>query len=227
MSDSEPIFAGSGPPATVPARMSLAPDQAAAPPTIPGVISRPPTSREPSWPMVVGVVAIVFGALGMLAGGYGLFAPLLISRMSGFAANAPVDVFGPMERWKWFLAAINAVGLLLAIALLTGGIGLASKRPWSRALLLLWAVLKVPYALAMVSVTISMQRDQFAAMQTAGAPAAIGSAVGSVMVTIVSVVTLTWYLALPTFVLIWLSRRSARELVLRWRLFDVELPVHA
>lgn len=184
------------------------------PPTVAGAIVRP--ARESAWPTAIGVISIVFGALGVLWGLYGAATPWLASFFSGFTPDAPIDMFAAMRKWAWWLAGLNGACVLAAIALLIAGIGLLQHRAWAGAAIVIWAIVKIGLEVGLAIVTAAMQREQFqaiAAGSRSGMPASIADSV--------SIVTLVLFIgmfcAFPVFMLIWFFRRNVRETIAKWQ----------
>ena len=99
------------------------------PPTMPGAIAHP--AREAMWPTPLGVIAILFGAGGVLMSVYGAATPWLMGFFEGFTARGPIDAASLMMKWAWWLAGLNALGVVVAGVLLFAGIGLLRRRAWS------------------------------------------------------------------------------------------------
>ncbi|UCD29964.1 MAG: hypothetical protein JSV03_05675, partial [Planctomycetota bacterium] len=100
------------------------------PPTVPGEMVMPaPTS---TWPTVVGIIAIVLGALGILGGIWGavfsLFGPITIMPMP-----QSQTMFEEAMRDSIVWAMVSGLlGMGAAILLLVAGIGVVKRRVWSR-----------------------------------------------------------------------------------------------
>ncbi len=193
------------------------PPQPIAPPIVAGPLGRPPS--RPVWPTPIGIISIVFGASGVLASVYGVAAPWLFSRMSWTpstpAASIEFDPFSAMRKWAISMTVVNGLGVLVAAILLAGGIGLLQRKTWSATLLFWWAIVRIPLAIALTVVTIGMQQEQMSEMsQQPGA--AIPAAFVSGFVWFGSILSIAWYCAYPTFLLIWLTRPAVRAEVKKW-----------
>jgi hypothetical protein len=195
-----------------------------APPTIAGPLGKPP--RAVVWPVPIGIIAIVFGVSGALLSLYSAFAPWLMSGMSSWTMHTPntttdFDPFAAMRHWAISVAVVHGSGVLIAAMLLWGGIGLLMRRAWSATLLLCWAIIRIPMAFAVTVVATGMQQEQMAAMTAqSGLGGPGGAAAGAFMsgfVWLGAIILIAWYCALPTFMIIWLTRPGVRRDVLLWR----------
>ncbi len=191
-----------------------------APPITAGPISI--RAEAPAWPTVIGIIAIVLGAGGVLGGLWGILTPFVMGRFKGLAAAGGPDIFAGITRWGPWLSVLSGVSALVAGMLLLGGIGMAKRRGWSGRMLVAWAIAKVLFAIPMVIVTALMQRDQMSAAfssmgknSTPPPPGLVGAMSSGIMVVTV-VLSLAWYWAFPLFVLIWLARRPHRALMATW-----------
>lgn len=96
-------------------------------------------AEPPGWPKIVGIVSIVFGALGLTCGGCGLLGQgmqSLIPEMEDVAKQP--QVMAPILTFS-----LLALALLLSILLLIAGIMTLLRKPIGRPLHLLYAVLKI------------------------------------------------------------------------------------
>lgn len=89
-----------------------------APPTQPGELSV--TARQPVWPNVVGVIAIVLASLAILGGVWELVSRYFLGNMMGLFGNVQMrDVMDQL--WSW-VAIYTALLAVLGFQLLYGGI---------------------------------------------------------------------------------------------------------
>ena len=93
------------------------------------------------WPVVIGVIAAVFGGFGMLGGLINMASPLLMSIVPRMPAGQP-DPVGGMAGWGPWLVGIGIVTTLVGGLLLMGAITLLRRHHTSRPILLWWAVVK-------------------------------------------------------------------------------------
>jgi hypothetical protein len=179
-----------------------APGPSAAPPTSPGVV----TALKPAstWPMVVGIIAVVLGGFGILGGIWGIVAPLIMGRMFA-AASQDVQMIDPAIGLP-----LAVLGLALACMLAAGGIGLLRRRRWAVPVLLWWSWLKVVFSTASLLITIPVTLK---AVDAAGA----NSPMPMMPIIMASLVLgLLWAWALPVFIIIWFRRGVIRGEVAGW-----------
>ncbi|MHC5003962.1 MAG: hypothetical protein ACYTJ0_12640 [Planctomycetota bacterium] len=184
------------------------------------------------WPVVIGTLAIVFGAGSML--GYGCLGTagmLMISVMSTsfeqMAQSNPqmqiqVAQFDVLSNYMVPSLVSNLVAGLLGIVLLIGGIGVVGRRSYGAKATVVWAILKMLYALPAVYLAYRMGMDQFEAMEEAAAgqnvPAAAGGVFSFLRIfgPVGAVLQMLWLWALPLFLLIWFARMKVRTEVATW-----------
>lgn len=177
-----------------------------------------PTFDEPAsrstWPTVVGVVSIVFGGLGVV----GAIATPFTAGMAPPDANMPP----PPEGAALFIqGAQNCLALILAVVLLTGGIGLLQRRGWSRPTLMGWSIAKlILVAIGIVVGFLGGGAAQIEQMNQQFADAGMDFAVSQGMVITATIVSAIWFAAWPIFLLIWFSRGTIKNEVDAWREAD-------
>lgn len=184
-----------------------------APPTQPGPIVPVEPAR---WPNVLGIVSIVFGALGALQGCSGVASAVI---MPIFMRGMPAEARAPVDAtaaWGPWLIALGASQALVAIGLLVAGILVLTRKPGGARLLAVWGVVRMIVVVFGAVVTFRMQRDMMASMAQSGRLPAFFPGLASLMGAFGVVFTLAWGFALPVFVLIWLRLRSVRAEIARW-----------
>ena len=198
----------------------MSPPTPMTPPTDAGAIPPKPSS----WPMVIGIIAIIFGSLATLQGCMGLGWPALAAL---FTSALPEEQAGMMDATKSLtpLMMISA-GLTMAIAivLLIGGIGLTKRSPRSPKTCRIWAGLKMLLVVYSSIIGFLVQQAQMEAMrrmleEDPNAPAAMLGVFGTVMAVIgpaIFVFAIVWGWALPVFMLIWFSRRKIKAEIAHW-----------
>jgi hypothetical protein len=98
--------------------------------------------ERPKWPKVIGIISIVFGALGLTCGGIGLVAaPLSAGLMENALEGDPLP-YG-ME-FTGVDYAIGGVGLVMSVVLLIAGITAVTRRPLTRSLHLIYGACGIP-----------------------------------------------------------------------------------
>ena len=189
----------------------------------------PPTDaaispKPSSWPMVIGIIAIILGSLATLGGCIGLGS----SAMFGlFASAMPEEQKEMMDATKAFapLMMISAgLTMPVAIVLLIGGIGLTKRSPRSPKTCRIWAGLKMLLVVYTSIVTFLSSQAQMEAMQrmleedpnTAGAMSGFFGTLMAIIGPVILVFAIVWGWALPIFMLIWFSRRKIKAEVAQW-----------
>jgi len=188
--------------------------QPSAPPTAPGPITE--LRGKASWPTIIGIIAIVFGAGGMLGALLGS-----ASMIFGELLTMP-GIFGqpamPEGGWRLLFAALLAVSFFVALMLLFGGIYLNYRLKRGARLCKVWAVTKV--ILVVISTVLGFvnapatMREAMAA-QPGGSPP-FGDAFIYAMMGVGICFGLVWGWALPVFMLIWFSRKKIKAEVAEW-----------
>ena len=122
---------------------------------------------------VFGILNVVFGAIGLICGGFG-FLTLMVMQSSSDMGNAIQCAMSAQYSGGYMTAVI---GLLLNIFLLTCGIGLLKERNWGRTWSLGYAVLGIIHAaVGAIGAVIFAQAGQAAIVASFGA--IIGTAIG-------------------------------------------------
>ncbi len=182
-----------------------------APPTQPGAIAAP--ARPSNWPTVIGIIAIVLGAGGILGGVWGAAAPVLMGWFSWAMVPGQAE---SLQAWLPWTISTSLVSAAVAILLLLGGIKLVKRSPAAPGLLRTWAILKLPLAVVLTIVGIMVQKEQFEVVQGSTTAIPMGSAFFDIMAVFGVVFSVFWYGALPVFILIWFARKKARAEVAGW-----------
>jgi len=187
-------------------------------PNVPPMQAMPPqpSVRPPTWHTPIGVICIVFGALGALNGCFGLLITPFMGRFQEkLAETGSFPEFGYPEEWMPVGMTLSGVTLLVAGMLILVGARIVQRRRSAVSLARWWCAIKMVLVVATVVVQYFMMREQFDAMatNTPNAPPAstyrIGFLVGSIF-------GIAWGWALPLFLLIWFSREKIRAQVAEW-----------
>lgn len=179
-------------------------------------------AEPPKWPKVVGIISIVWAALGITCAGIGLgwlaYMPTFMENMAK-SANVPPPPPMNVPPAMW---AISAVSIGATVLLIVAGISTLARSPRGRTLHLAYAVLAILLFFPSTYVNMQMQTDYqkdmavyaeqhpdspFAAQARQGPAQVIGKIVGLVVGAIMG---LTW----PLFCLLWftLSKRGTSSM---------------
>lgn len=189
-------------------------DPPQAPPTRPGEL-RLRTQRA-TWPTVLGIIAVVLAALGIVSrlGSLGMLL-LMRSMFAGMDDEFHPATAGPFsDQWLAWTVVEYSLGAGLAIWLLLAGIGLLQRRRWSPLAINFWAWSNIVFLLGEAILRFFVQRDQLAALQQRG-----GAGPGAMTLSLIFA-TLPWLLiglAFPVVCLIVLNLASSRREVETWR----------
>lgn len=195
------------------------PYQPVTPPTEPVPIVR----RElgSTWPGVIGAIAIVFGALGILNGLMAMASPFFVNMMGNMGGQT-TGMVETMKSWMWWVILSGVLTIVVASVLLAAGIGVVRRRAWGAKTMLVWAVLKFVWGGISVAGGVLMQMEQMKAMQAQtaspgqGVPAAMMTGMTDMVMIFGLGFGLLWAWALPVFVLIWFMRPKIRAEVRAW-----------
>lgn len=184
-----------------------------APPIQPGTIAAP--ARLSNWPSVVGTIAIVLGAGGILLNVWTGLAPLLIRWFQPFMLPGQVQA---MNDWLTWTLATTLVAAALAVLLFIGGIRLVRRSQSAPGILRVWAVLRMLGGLFATIVAALAQQAQFQAIQSSSSAVALpmGSSLGHLMLFLGLAFGLAWAWAMPVFVLVWFARGKIKSDVAGW-----------
>lgn len=191
------------------------------PPPIPPIQPGPMVSAKPAsnWPTVIGIIAMVFGGLGILGGAWGVVGSLMPGLLH-FAAGPENRMFEVMSKWTTWNVAMSIITITVAALLLTAGIKLLKRRPdapgWCRT----WAVVKILLVLVVGIVNYFYQQDLYAAMEDTQGPGGRPAMAFPVMKAVAAAsvaFSLLWGWALPVFMLIWFGRQKIKAETADWR----------
>ncbi len=177
---------------------------------------RPPSS----WPKVVGIICLVFGIIAAALGLLGAATSDVQIRMLE-ELGTPSDLF---DRHMVAVKILPAVAGLLGLVAVIGSILLIMRRKAGWSILLLWAGLKIAYALGQAPFTAAMQKEimpyqlkMLNQMQAnSGKTAAPPVPLIEVATSMAQVFSVLWYCALPIFILIFFLRKKVRDEVDGW-----------
>lgn len=193
-------------------------ESSTAPPTEPGEVQalRPPES----WPSAIGILGIIFAALGILGGACGVGGALL---GTVFAGVVPEEARAQMEASMRYALpypvlqwGVQFVELVLAIVLLVGSIQILRRSRAGRGTLIAfsWLDLVANFLGAGVGLFVlqaqeAMLRDNPDLARQAGA---LGPGAGMAMLAGGFILACVW----PVFLIIWFNREKVRDDIDRW-----------
>jgi hypothetical protein len=168
---------------------------------------------RPKWPLVIGIISIIWGGLWLLCGGLGLaFLPFSANLMERALEGDPVPYGIVPTATDYTIAVLGVLGSLL---LLFAGIMAVSRRPLTRPLHLVYGVITIPLSLwsymnQMSKAALNAKwAEEFpnnpmaAGMGADSTQAAAGQVVGLVMTILLGV-------CIPLFYLIWFGLIKTR-----------------
>ncbi|MEX2218940.1 MAG: hypothetical protein WD749_09290 [Phycisphaerales bacterium] len=183
----------------------------------------PPPSGPTTWPMVIGIIAIVLGSLGLLSSCAGIAGPLFVKFAAamaeeGGAKESEMVALRGIEQYMGLLILDSILGLVAAALLLVAGIGLLKRTAWSPRAMVIWAIGKIPLVVFATVVGYLVNQAQFEAMandpqQKTPVPAGLMEAIAAGS----AVFTFIFGIALPIFVLVWFTRAKVRAETAGWR----------
>lgn len=183
------------------------------PPTRPVAPSGPPPMPATRWPIIVGVIAIVLGALGVLNSMFQLAMPVL----ARFAASlGPLGAMATSGVARYSMP--NTVASILAGTVWSGcvvlGIRLVRRRPLSNAFIVAWVVLRFASVVLVAMVGYFIQVRSFEGVtQGSGRPSpAFFQLVAALGVATNLVFNSIW----PAFLLWWFAREPIRAEIHAW-----------
>jgi len=160
----------------------------------------------------LGILAIVFGVLGILTGVCTTFSAQILQAFFGMLPSTPEgqEAMAAVKESAWTNYIFGPISVALAVMLLIAGIRLTRRLKSGVDLSVKWAIAKLAYALIsggigvaqMMGTSHSDDEAVQAAAQTGGI---IGGCIGIV-----------WVCALPVFMLIWFNRQSIKDEVAGW-----------
>ncbi len=190
------------------------------PPPLPTHISATPGS---GWPKTLGIITMVFGALGSLGGLVSVINPFLLrkqleSYVQMGADAAAVDAY--IDKMVPYQITLSVLTFTAGLLLLAGGITLLKKRVIAVKLLLAWGVYKIGIGIHTTIQGFPMAREQMEIMQSSNAfggdaAESIGQ-ITSIATTFGLIASLVWVAVLPVFLFVWFSRAKIREQVKAW-----------
>ncbi len=175
-----------------------------------------PAPAGSSWPDVMGIIAIILGAIGILSKMGAIFYPFIRPVAVGFISRS--DLPGTIESFLGFLPdpmvvmLSGMVEMALAALLLAGGIFLKNRRRLGVLLLKIWAWISIPWAVletGLAHVLVQRMLPRLPHIQGVEIPLGGFIQAGIFFGLIIS-------LAVPIFALAWFGSRSTSAEVADW-----------
>jgi uncharacterized membrane protein len=162
--------------------------------------------NRPKWPVVIGIISIIWGGLWLLCGGLGLaFLPFSASLVEPALEGDPLP-YGMVPTATDYI--IGTIGIIGSLLLLFAGIMAVSRRPLTRPLHLVYGIIAIPLSLwsymnQMSKAALNAEwakefpdNPMAAGMSADSGQVAVGQIVGLVMTILLGV-------CIPLFYLIW------------------------
>ena len=185
----------------------------------PPTLSSMPRPR-PAWPIVIGVISVVYASLMMLCNLGAVFTPQFYGWFAQMAAHAG-QPDAALEIEAEVAARIAAAYIILASAglansvwLLLGAIALLRRRAWSRNALRGWSVAELVLLVLQLAMLIYSTREVAEIMQQRGLAQEIDALWMENIVYICILIPLS--AAWPVFLLIWFTRAKIRQQAASW-----------
>ena len=203
------------------------PPPPAAPPTAPGMLAIP--DRPAAWPSVVGIICIVFGALGVIGGLWGIASHVMMMlgtmpvQTMGAGAAGP-EILPTIKAMMPMMVAGEVLKFALGIALIVVGWLMHARRPIARPAAVWWSLGKIVVTIGTTAYAgwmqyVIMGEVMRVMAEDPNAPPQIQGVMTGVMAATVGMAVvwgLAWGCALPAFLLIWFSRAKVGAEVGRW-----------
>lgn len=178
----------------------------------------PAAQANSGWPKVIGIIAIVFGALGTVNGVMGFVGQFVAEKIIDIVPASQREALeATKELGNWYILDY-LVRLVLGVVLIVGGAKLVGRKPGSARILRAWSWLKILASVYSVAVAWQGIPAQVAAMQQD--PNMQRSGMSTAMLEFILklgfVAFFLWCIALPVFLLIWFARRTIKDEIRGW-----------
>ncbi|MDA0811800.1 MAG: hypothetical protein O3C21_05340 [Verrucomicrobia bacterium] len=179
-----------------------------------------PLAGQTVWHRVVGVICIVFGGGAVLASTLGQQTMAKFSQLQMKNAGMDGDAYQAlMTQWSGKLMMLGVGAAVVALILAVGGLLLLLKKRKSAVALKTWAGLRIAFLLVTIPIQAGFQKamdELHFAGALAGEGAEFAASAGRIWIVIAIAAGVLWGMLLPTFILVWFSRRKIREQVAFW-----------
>jgi len=195
--------------------------------TPPPAPEAPGTSQGTStWPIVLGIVAGVFGFMGFFSNMMGAISPLFMQglmpsiagEMSGEAEETVRATMEITRAWSTWSIGFGLVGVIVSGMLLVGGIMLLLRRATAVPLLKAWALARIVTAIVGAYIGLVIQRQVFDVLRSS-----MGAEMDQVPAGLLGAATtfgmifgVAFGCALPVIVLVWFARQKIKDEVRGW-----------
>ena len=194
------------------------------------MIETPPTFttaiQTTQWPKTLGIISIVFGAFGAMAGFCGVIGSAALGPISEAIAKfmpankggpSPADTFEALQKMQGWMIFLNVLTVLIAILLIVGGAKLMKRQAQCQMMLLSWAALKILLAVIGSVLGYFSLQDQMAAVEKSGAASPAMSQSATQLMGLFSMgFGFLWAIAGAVFIIIWFKREKIRSEVSSW-----------
>jgi len=165
------------------------------PPQVPNPYTVVHDAPKPASIKVFGILHVVFGAFGLICGGFG-FLSLLAMQYSGMADQIQSAMSAQYsEGYIKFMLFTSSISLFLSIFLLACGVGLLKEKNWGRTWSLIYAAIGIILTVVNAIGAVLFSQD---------GPAAIGAGIGAIIGTAIGLIY-------PICVLVFLTRPRVVE----------------
>ncbi len=184
-----------------------------------------PSAHSAQWPKVLGIISIVFGAFGAMAGFCGVIGSVALGPISELMAKfipanksgpSTAETFGALEKMQGWMIANSVFTTLVAILLIVGGAKLIKRQAQCRMMLLSWAALKILLAVVASVLGYFSLQDQLALAEKSGTPNPMSPAATKMLGMFSMGFGFLWAIAGAVFIIIWFKREKIRSEVSRW-----------
>ena len=184
-----------------------------APPTAPGALNQ---GVQSSWPTVVGILSVVFGSMGTLAGFCGGLGSLFMGTMMSTFAKGNAQTQSMVDGMKAIMPyqlISCALTFIPGVILLISGIGTLRRRRWARRVSMLWVVVRL--VLGGIGVFVGLRTQQVMQQHMGSMPSPSWASIFQGPAGMV--IGLVWVSAYPIFILIWFNRAAIKKETATWQ----------
>lgn len=182
----------------------------------PSPLGSPAVTKSTTWPDVIGIIAIILGALGILSEIGNVFYPFIQPMMNRVLSRTMPP--GAFEAFLGFMPPgliimfSGLVKLILAVVMLIGGIHLKNRRKLGVKILKVWSIIAIPWAVLEMGFAGIVVRSMFPHLPRVveWGPRTDLFVQGGMMAGLLIM------LSVPVFLLAWFGSRSVSTEVAGW-----------